>query len=588
MRKILSEQIREAFSELYHQAPEHSQIVINRTRKEYQEDMTLVLFPLLKLTKESPTSTGDNIGKYLKNKANIISDFKVVNGFLNLKLTDQIWVKLFDETAQDYKVRRIDTKQKPVVIEYCSPNTNKPLHLGHIRNCLVGRAVANLYRATGRPVKTVQVINDRGVHICQSMLAWKRYGNGETPESSNLKGDHLVGKYYVRFSEQHKAQQQALQQEGMSEEDARTQAPIYQEAQEMLKAWERGDPEVRSLWGKLNQWVYSGFDQTLAKLGITFDKNYYESETYEKGKKLVLEGVKDKIYEQKEDGSIWIDLSEDGLDSKLLLRKDATAVYITQDIATAVIRYQDYEFDQMIYTVGNEQEYHFQVLFKVLKKAGYKWASRLHHLSYGMVVLPSGKMKSREGTVVDADDLIESMIAESKRKTQELGKADHLDDNEAETLHETLALGALNYWMLKVEAKKDMLFDPEKSIDFTGNTGPFIQYAYARIQSILRKSKQTHHDKGAVVLDEKEKNLIYMLSLYQETVFEAANAKDPSHLANYLYDLVKVFNNYYHDVPILNLKDNAIIAWRLTLIDKIAKVIQAGMSLLGCKVPARM
>ena len=562
------------------------------TRKEFKGDLTLVVFPLLKHIKTNPVQLGEQIGDYLSKNSSLVSEFNVVKGFLNLSLTEFYFADLVNTMSQDenFGFRKVTPTSQKVMVEYSSPNTNKPLHLGHIRNNLLGFSVAEIQKAAGKHVYKTQIINDRGIHICKSMLAWQKYGDGETPESSGVKGDHLVGRYYVEFDKAYKSEIKNLLKEGKTEEEAKKQAPILLEAQNMLKLWEAGDPEVVKLWKTMNQWVYDGFETTYANLGVDFDKNYYESDTYLLGKDHIKSGLETGVFFTKDDGSVWIDLSDDGLDEKIVLRSDGTAVYMTQDIGTAIQRVTDYDIDEMIYTVGNEQDYHFKVLFLILKKLGFEWAEHLYHLSYGMVDLPSGKMKSREGKVVDADDLIEEMTSTAKSISQELGKLEGYNDDEKNKLYKMIGLGALKYYILKVDPKKRILFDPKESVDFQGNTGPFIQYTYARIQSILRKGKKESKDLNLSTYEfnSKEKALIKILNQFPELVQQAADQYSPALIANYVYDLVKEFNSFYQNVSILGADEEYQIEFRVELARLVGEVIQKSFKVLGIEVPNQM
>lgn len=562
---------------------------LQETRKEFDGDLTLVVFPFVRAAKKKPEEVAEEIGaKLLDMKA--IAGFNVVKGFLNLSLDRGVYVDQFKTFSTDPNFGLPAPGSKGAyIVEYSSPNTNKPLHLGHIRNNLLGYSVAEILKANGVAVTKVQIINDRGIHICKSMLAWQEYGNGETPDSSGLKGDHLVGKYYVKFDQVYKEEIKALIAEGKTEEEAKKQAPSLLKAQQMLLKWEEGDAGVVALWKTMNEWVYSGFNTTYAKLGVNFDKNYYESQTYVLGKDDVTKGLESGVFYKKEDGSVWIDLESDGLDHKLVLRSDGTSVYMTQDIGTAIQRFKDFEAKGMTYVVGNEQDYHFKVLFLILSKLGYAWAEQLHHLSYGMVDLPSGKMKSREGTVVDADDLIDGMVADAEAISKELGKLDGLEEAEQQELFTTLGLGALKYFILKVDPKKRMLFNPAESIDFNGHTGPFIQYAYARIQSLQRKAPQgAGVDWTALTLNEDETVVIKALLQFPEVMDQAARNFSPAVLANYTYELVKKYNGFYQNNSILKAETEQSIAFRLLLSKKVGEVIKASMNCLGIQVPNRM
>ncbi|WP_339698680.1 arginine--tRNA ligase [uncultured Roseivirga sp.] len=601
MELQIKEGISAAFAALYNHAISVEEIALQATRKDFAGTYTLVTFPYGRISKLNPEQTGQAIGEYLKaNLSNVVADYNVVKGFLNLELSEgsqvDLFAKIFDgANVADSPVFKIEDKDKTVVVEYSSPNTNKPLHLGHLRNNFLGNSVARILKANGNKVVKVQIINDRGIHICKSMVAWLKFGEGETPEVAGIKGDHLVGKYYVAFDKAYKEEIAALVADGMEKEAAEKQAPIFVEAQEMLLKWEAQDPEVYALWGKMNGWVYAGFEDTYQRMGVDFDKLYYESETYLIGRDRVMEGLEKGVFYKKEDGSIWVDLTDEGLDQKLLLRSDGTSVYMTQDIGTAIIRYEDYpDLSQLIYTVGNEQEYHFKVLFLILKKLGYKWAEACYHLSYGMVDLPSGKMKSREGTVVDADDLIQQMADTAKSRTEELGKIEGFTEEQANALYETLGLGAIKYFLLKVDPKKRMLFNPEESIEFQGNTGPFIQYTYARISAIVRKAVQLDIDIAAIDysqitdLHETEKDLIYAISQYPEKLALAANEYSPAVVAQYVYDIAKEYNRFYAEVSIFSEDDVEKRKFRVGLSALAAETIKVNMDLLGINVPNRM
>jgi arginyl-tRNA synthetase len=588
---------------LYGQDVPAAQIQLQKTKKEFEGHLTLVVFPFLRMSKKGPEQTAQEIGEYLQANEPSVSAFNVIKGFLNLTIASSAWIELLNGIHADAKYGIVAaTDNSPLVmIEYSSPNTNKPLHLGHVRNNLLGNALANIISANGNRVVKTNIVNDRGIHICKSMLAWQKYGNGETPESSGKKGDHLIGDYYVAFDKHYKAEVKELmakfQSEGMSEEEAKTKAeaesPLMKEAREMLVKWEAGDPEVRTLWKKMNDWVYAGFDETYRMMGVTFDKIYYESETYLEGKEKVMEGLEKGFFYRKEDGSVWADLTGEGLDHKLLLRADGTSVYMTQDIGTAKLRFADFPIDKMVYVVGNEQNYHFQVLSILLDKLGFEWGKGLVHFSYGMVELPEGKMKSREGTVVDADDLMAEMINTAKETSGELGKLDGLTQEEADNIARIVGLGALKYFILKVDARKNMTFNPKESIDFNGNTGPFIQYTYARIQSVLRKAKEAGISVPAqlpagIELSEKEEGLIQMVADFAAIVKQAGEDYSPSLIANYTYDLVKEYNQFYHDFSILREENEAVKIFRLALSENVAKVVRLGMGLLGIEVPDRM
>ena len=588
IEELLRKYIAKAIEEKYQQ--NNIEIQFQKTRKEFEGDITLVVFPITKFSKKSPEVTAEEIGVFLKENTNEVLSFNVVKGFLNLSIDSNYYLssfyKIFDQ--DDFGFCKINVDSLKYVVEYSSPNTNKPIHLGHIRNNLLGYSVAKILKASGRDVKKVQVINDRGIHICKSMVAWQDFGNNESPESSGIKGDHLVGKYYVKFDVEYKKEVAALIASGASKDDAEKKSNIFKRAQEMLLKWEAKDEEVIKLWTMMNGWVYKGFETTYSRLGVDFDKNYYESNTYLLGKEIVETGLKNNIFFKKDDGSVWIDLTDEGLDEKIVLRSDGTAVYITQDIGTAVLRHKDFDFSHMVYTVANEQDYHFKVLFKILEKLGYNWAKDCYHLSYGMVDLPSGKMKSREGNVVDADDLMSEMVNEAKIISQELGKIQDLSLSQANNLYETVGLGALKYFMLKVDPKKRMLFDPKESIDFNGNTGPFIQYTYARISSLVRKNKTDLILSNDILISNKEKELIKILLEFPKNIQDAANLYSPAILANYIYEIVKEFNSYYQSTTILNAESDSIISFRISLSKKIAEVIKKSMDLLGINVPEKM
>ncbi|MDC7137267.1 MULTISPECIES: arginine--tRNA ligase [Bacteroides] len=588
---------------LYGQEVPEKMVQLQKTKKEFEGHLTLVVFPFLKMSRKGPEQTAQEIGEYLKANEPAVAAFNVIKGFLNLTIASATWIELLNEIQADEQYGLVQaTETSPLVmIEYSSPNTNKPLHLGHVRNNLLGNALANIVAANGNKVVKTNIVNDRGIHICKSMLAWKKYGNGETPETSGKKGDHLVGDYYVSFDKHYKAEVKELMAQftaqGMNDEEAKAKAeaesPLMQEAREMLVKWEAGDPEVRGLWEMMNNWVYAGFDETYKMMGVGFDKIYYESNTYLEGKEKVMEGLEKGFFFKKEDGSVWADLTAEGLDHKLLLRGDGTSVYMTQDIGTAKLRFADYPIDKMIYVVGNEQNYHFQVLSILLDKLGFEWGKSLVHFSYGMVELPEGKMKSREGTVVDADDLMEEMIATAKETSQELGKLDGLTQEEADDIARIVGLGALKYFILKVDARKNMTFNPKESIDFNGNTGPFIQYTYARIQSVLRKAAESgivvpEQIPAGIELSEKEEGLIQMVADFAAVVKQAGEDYSPSIIANYTYDLVKEYNQFYHDFSILREENEAVKVFRIALSANVAKVVRLGMGLLGIEVPARM
>ena len=593
LNDILKQHILQAVQELYNVSLEN--VELQQTKKEFVGDVTLVVFSLLRHIKGNPVQIGEQIGTYLKEKVgNLVTDFNVIKGFLNLVIADTYYLNFLTEIKDNPQFGLTTPNSKEaILVEYSSPNTNKPLHLGHIRNNLLGYSVAEILKAAGHKVYKTQIINDRGIHICKSMVAWLRFGNGETPENTGLKGDKLVGNYYVAFDKAYKEEIQELIAQGKSKEEAEKQAPIFVAAQEMLRQWEAGDPEVMKLWKQMNGWVYDGFAVTYKNLGVDFNSYYYESNTYLLGKDIVEQGLQKGVFFKKEDGSVWCDLTADGLDEKLVLRADGTSVYITQDMGTAIQRVKDYpDVKGMVYTVGNEQDYHFKVLFLILKKLGYNWASHLYHLSYGMVDLPSGKMKSREGTVVDADDLIAEMEQTAKVISQELGKLDGYTEAQKEDLYHTIGLGALKYYILKVDPKKRILFDPKESIDFQGNTGPFIQYTYARIQSILRKYAEMGDNKEAItlpsVLQEKEKTLLKSITLFPSIVQEAADNYSPAVVANYVYDLVKDFNSFYQNVSILGEEDASKRHFRVALSKKIGELIAESFKMLGIQVPERM
>ena len=587
IEKTITQQVKEAVEKLYQVSLE--QVEFQPTRKDFEGDITLVTFPMLRQIRTNPAQLGEAIGNYLVENNPVVEKFNVVQGFLNIVLSNKYYLDFFGAAKDDSQYGRQPEGTESIMVEYSSPNTNKPLHLGHVRNNLLGFSVAEILKASGRKVYKTQIINDRGIHICKSMLAWRRYGNGETPETTGLKGDKLVGNYYVKFDRVYKDEIADLISQGKTEEEAKAQAPILLEAQEMLRKWEAGDKEVVDLWSKMNEWVYEGFEQTYTKMGVDFDKNYYESQTYILGKDVVAEGLEKGVFFKKEDGSVWIDLTDEGLDEKIVLRSDGTAVYITQDIGTAIQRMKDFEADGMVYTVGNEQDYHFKVLFLIMKRLGYDWAQNLFHLSYGMVDLPSGKMKSREGTVVDADELMEEMTATAKNISEELGKLEGYSEEEKSALYEIIGMGALKYYILKVDPKKRILFNPEESVDFQGNTGPFIQYTYARIQSILRKA-EFDYDEAILEypLNAKEKELIKQLQLYPEVVLQAAENHSPALIANYTYELVKEFNSFYQNVTILGTSDMTEKKFRVQLSKMVGEVIKSAFALLGIEVPERM
>ncbi len=596
LQDILSQQVKQAVKTIF--SANLETVEFQATRKEFAGDITVVVFPMLRVVKGNPMQIGESIGNYLVDNVEEVKACNVVKGFLNIEISDVYYINFFNQISTDesYGFVKPNADDKGIMVEYSSPNTNKPLHLGHIRNNLLGYSVAEILKASGKPVYKTQIINDRGIHICKSMLAWKRFGNGETPESTSLKGDKLVGNYYVKFDQEYKKEIQALIAEGKTEEEAKKQAPILLEAQDMLRKWEAGDNEVVALWTKMNDWVYKGFDVTYKNLGVDFDCLYYESKTYLLGKEFVAEGLKKGVFFKKEDGSVWCDLTDDGLDEKIVLRSDGTAVYMTQDIGTAIQRIKDYpNVGGMVYTVGNEQDYHFKVLFLILKKLGFDWAKNLYHLSYGMVDLPSGKMKSREGTVVDADDLLVEMATTAGEISEELGKLDSYSDEEKQELYNIIGLGALKYFILKVDPKKRILFDPKESIDFQGNTGPFIQYTYARIQSILRKANAEFAKNVMASAVEtsyeihiKEKELLKQIQLFPEVIQNAAEQHSPALIANYTYDLVKEFNSFYQNVSILGADNPIEKVFRVQLSNTVANTIKNAFNLLGIQVPERM
>ena len=603
LEKQLTEAIVKAVKALYDADITPEQVSLQKTRPDFEGHLTLVTFPLLRISKRKPEDTGEDIALWLVENTDLVATFNIVKGFLNLIIAPQKWIELLDSIHADaHYGLTASTEESPLVmIEYSAPNTNKPLHLGHVRNNLLGWAVAQIAEANGNRVVKTNIVNDRGIHICKSMLAWQKYGNGETPQSSGKKGDHLIGDYYVAFDKHYRAEVAALKaqllEEGVNSEEAETrakeEAPLMVEAREMLRKWEQGDPEVRGLWRKMNEWVYAGFDETYKALGVSFDKIYYESDTYLEGKEKVEEGLEKGIFYRRPDGSVWADLTADGLDEKLLLRSDGTSVYMTQDIGTAKLRYQDYPISKMIYVVGNEQNYHFQVLSLLLDKLGFEWGKSLVHFSYGMVELPNGKMKSREGTVVDADDLVEGMIAQARQTMDEAGKNADMSEEEKQEVARIVGLGALKYFLLKVDARKNMVFNPEESIDFNGNTGPFIQYTYARIRSILRKAQDAGIDLPAtlptgVALSTKEEEIIQQLADFAAVVRAAGEDFSPSAIANYCYDLVKNYNQFYHEFQILREENADVRAFRLVLSQNVAKVVRLGMGLLGIEMPERM
>lgn len=591
----LQEVIINAIESLYGQVVTAGQLSLQKTKKEFEGHYTLVVFPFLKMSKKGPEQTAQEIGEWLKANASEVSSFNVIKGFLNLTIATTCWIDVLNEvhTAENYGITKADDNSPLVMVEYSSPNTNKPLHLGHIRNNLLGFALSEVLKANGNRVVKTNIVNDRGIHICKSMLAWQKWGNGETPESSGKKGDHLVGDYYVMFDKHYKAELAELQSKGLSKEEAEAQSTLMAEARNMLRLWEAGDLEVVSLWENMNSWVYAGFDETYKRLGVDFDKIYYESQTYLDGKETVLEGLQKNIFYKKEDGSVWADLTADGLDHKLLLRSDGTSVYMTQDIGTAKLRFDDFPINTMVYVVGNEQNYHFQVLSILLDKLGFEFGKGLVHFSYGMVELPEGKMKSREGTVVDADDLVDEMIATAKETSQELGKLDGVSEEEANNIARMVGMGALKYFILKVDPKKNMTFNPKESIDFNGNTGPFIQYTHARIQSILRKAAEQGISipttlSADISLSVKEEGLVQQVAEYASIVKQAGDEYNPALIANYIYDLVKEYNQFYHDYTILKEENADLKNFRLILSDNVGRVVKSGMSLLGIEVPDRM
>ncbi len=589
--------VQAAVKSLYGLEAPAQQVQLQKTREEFEGHLTVVVFPFVKAARKSPEMVGEDIGKYLvENLSDTVAKYNVVKGFLNLVISDAPWITLLNQINAEEKFgfTPVTEKSPLVMIEYSSPNTNKPLHLGHVRNNLLGSALARIVEANGNKVVKTNIVNDRGIHICKSMLAWLKWGNGETPESSGKKGDHLIGDYYVAFDKHYREEVKQLVAQGMDEEQAKQEAPLIKEAHEMLVKWEKNDPEVRSLWKKMNEWVYAGFDETYKMMGVSFDKIYYESDTYLEGKEKVIEGLEKGLFYRRDDGSVWADLTGEGLDEKLLLRSDGTSVYMTQDIGTAKLRFQDFPIDKMIYVVGNEQNYHFQVLSILLDKLGFKWGKDLVHFSYGMVELPNGKMKSREGTVVDADDLMAAMIAEAYEASKERTKQTEMPEEEAREVARKVGLGALKYFILKVDARKNMLFNPEESIDFNGNTGPFIQYTYARIASILRKAKEQGIEIPAELstvncqLSTKESELIQKLNQFPVAVRQAGTDYSPSGICNYCYELTKAFNQFYHDFSILNEPDENLKLFRLSLAKAVAKVISLGMGLLGIEMPERM
>ena len=595
IENMIADAVKQAVKSLYGQEVPDKMVQVQKTRSEFEGNLTLVVFPFVKMARKSPEQTAQELGAYLVENCEAVERFNVVKGFLNIVIAPAAWLQLLADIDADerYGMKVAGEDSPLVMIEYSSPNTNKPLHLGHVRNNLLGWSLAQIMQANGNKVVKTNIVNDRGIHICKSMLAWLKYGNGETPESSGKKGDHLIGDYYVAFDKHYREEVKELVAQGMDEEKAKQEAPLIKEAHEMLVKWEQNDPEVRALWEKMNAWVYAGFDETYKKLGVSFDKIYYESQTYLKGKAKVEEGLEKGLFERHEDNSVWADLTNEGLDKKLLLRSDGTSVYMTQDIGTAEMRFQDYPIDKMIYVVGNEQNYHFQVLSILLDRLGFKWGKELVHFSYGMVELPNGKMKSREGTVVDADDLMQLMVDDAYKTSMELGKFDDITEDERREIARIVGMGALKYFILKVDARKNMLFNPEESIDFNGNTGPFIQYTYARIRSILRKAAANQAAPSIETiqnspLNQKEVDLIQKMSEFGAAVEQAGKDYSPSGIANYCYELTKQFNQFYHDYSILGADTDEEKALRLMLAKNVAKTIKNGMSLLGIEVPERM
>lgn len=593
LEKKIQKAISEAFAKLYNHELQASQISLQPTRKEFEGSYTFVTFPYLKVTKGKPEDSGAQIGEWLKENTDFVQGYNVVKGFLNLEITDLTWAQTLNDISQDSDYGKLPANGEKVMVEFSSPNTNKPLHLGHLRNNFLGDSASRILAANGYDVRKVNLVNDRGVHICKSMLAYQKLGNGETPESAGMKGDHLIGKYYVKFDQLYKEEINTLVNQGMDPEEAKKEAPSIKEAQEMLQKWESGDSETVALWEKMNGWVYQGFDQTYATMGIQFDTMYKESNTYLLGKELVEEGLQKGVFFKKENGSVWVDLTDEGMDEKLVLRGDGTAVYMTQDMGTCDMKHQDFPFDKSVFVVGNEQDYHFKVLFAIMKKLGRQYADGLYHLSYGMVDLPSGKMKSREGTVVDADDLLQEMFDTAERHTRELGKIEGMEEQEAKNLYRMLGLGALKYFLLKVDPKKRMLFNPQESIEFQGHTGPFIQYTYARISAILRRAKslevETKFSPEKVGrLGKREIDLIYKITDYTNALKEAAKEYSPAVMAQYVYDLAKEYNGFYQEVPIFNEENKDALAFRIALSAVTAKLIKESMSLLSIEVPERM
>ena len=592
---IISQGVKQASIALYNQEINDSLVQIQKTRKDFTGDFTVVMFALLKTSKKSPEQTGNEIGQYLKDNSKIVANYNVIKGFLNLEISAEYWITFLKIALETNKFGTLaeGSSGRSIMVEYSSPNTNKPLHLGHIRNNLLGYSVANLIKANGHKVVKVNLVNDRGIHICKSMLAWQRFGEGITPEKAAEKGDHLVGDYYVKFDKEYKSQIKQLMSEGQTEDDAKKNAPMIQEAQEMLRKWESNDKEVVAVWKMMNEWVYAGFSETYKRLGVDFDRIYYESQTYLLGKSIVMEGLKNGVLYQKEDGSIWADLTSEGLDHKVLLRSDGTSVYMTQDVGTAHQRFTEYPIEQLVYVVGNEQNYHFQALTIVLKKLGYNWAEKIKHLSYGMVELPEGKMKSREGTVVDADDLMDEMLRTARQMSDELGKLEGISEDDKTNIIRIIGMGALKYFILKVDPKKNMVFDPKESIDFNGNTGPFIQYTYARIRSILRKAIEMDITVKSIegaesILSLKEKEVIKLIYDFPALVKEAGETLSPALVANYTYDLAKEFNQFYHDHSILKEENQVIRNFRIELSKMVADILETSMGLLGIEMPERM
>lgn len=590
LEEIIIHSLEKAVNAVYGVEPQKEMLQVQATRKEFEGDLTAVMFPLLKLSRKSPEQTGQAIGEWMLANESRIESFQVIKGFLNLKMSSEYWKDQLREIERSREYGFASDSGKTIVIEFSSPNTNKPLHLGHVRNNLLGWSVSRLMEANGHRVIRVNLVNDRGIHICKSMLAWQKYGNGQTPASTGMKGDHLVGDYYVRFDKEYKEQVRQLMRGGMEQEIAEREAPLMKEAQEMLVKWEQGDSAILSLWKTMNGWVYDGFESTYKRMGVSFHKTYYESETYLLGKELVAEGLKKGVFYRKDDGSVWCDLTPDGLDQKLLLRSDGTSVYMTQDLGTAARRYDEYRFDSQIYVVGNEQNYHFQVLKLILRKLGFPWAENIIHLSYGMVELPEGKMKSREGTVVDADDLMDNMVITARETSLELGKLEDMTPGEQTILFETLGMGALKYFILKVDPRKTMLFDPRESIDFNGNTGPFIQYTYARICSILRKANELGYqpemcDKPMI---EKELRLVKLMTQYPQVIKDSGVAYSPAQVANFCFELAKEFNQYYHETSVLKEEDQCVRAQRLVLLKQVAKLLELSMNILGIILPEKM